>query len=86
MDAPAHLPQLLRQLCSFFQASGLLRLHGGRLQPLVWLLVVTLPSHIMSVPEPSRRKASLATLQCPLTAHGVLRLHTGRLQSWLRFA
>ena len=54
MRSPAHLPQLLRQLCSFLQAPGLLRLHTGRLQPLLRLLVITLPSRIMSVPELQR--------------------------------
>ena len=63
MSAPAYLSQLLRQLCSFLQAFGLLRLHAGRLQPLLGLLVITLPSHVKSVPELQRCKASQATLQ-----------------------
>ena len=78
--APAHLPQLLGQLCSFLQTPGLLRLHAGRLQLLIRPLVITLHSHMMSVPGLPRGKASLATLQCSLKAHWVLRLHTGRLQ------
>ena len=66
MRAPAHLPQLLRQLCSFLQAPGLLRLHAGRLQPLLWLLVITLLSHMMSVPEVQRCKASQVSMHHPL--------------------
>ena len=70
MRSPAHLPQLLRQLCSFLQAPGLLRLHAGRLQPLLRLLVITLPSRIMSVPELQRCKASQTTLHHPLSSPG----------------
>ena len=63
MGAPAYLSQPLRQLCSFLQAFGLLRLHAGRLQPLLGLLVITLPSQMRSVPELQKCKASQATLR-----------------------
>ena len=85
MRSPAHLPQLLRQLCSFLQAPGLLRLHTGRLQPLLRLLVITLPSRIMSVPELQRcqsyRGARLLRQLCtiPSAAQNLLSLHSGRL-------
>lgn len=73
MSAPAYLSQLLRQLCSFLQAFGLLRLHAGRLQPLLWLLMITLPSHTKSVPELQRCRVSQTAVRHPLRSPWVAR-------------